>query len=182
MFSIFILARKWCSTGSLACMLSFWCFLSITIISGIRFAGSYSICCRLPANSCHRYGHYARKNHNNQEGIYHVCSGTPFCYSTSVYVTYFMNCLVNFFMLYISWGRSLNSCLAVSPFFSNRHDQLASSLGMFSSQAPAVSFLISILCRLGVFMIYSPRKAGSFPISCHLSHTISGRCSESYAL
>merc|ERR1712127_76414 len=37
--------------------------------------GTYSICCRLPTHSCHRYGCLARTYYIHRKGIHYICPG-----------------------------------------------------------------------------------------------------------
>ena len=43
--------------------------------SGVCPAGSYPLCCGLPAHSGHWHGYHAGENHHHQEGFNHICAG-----------------------------------------------------------------------------------------------------------
>ena len=60
-------------------VLSDWHLISVHIFScylcnivGICLAWTYTVCCRLPANTGHWHGYHAGAYHHNQEGIHHL--------------------------------------------------------------------------------------------------------------
>jgi len=50
---------------------SFW--------TGVCSAWTYSICCRIPANTGNWHGYHAGKDHDHQEGIHYICAGKYQC-------------------------------------------------------------------------------------------------------
>ena len=49
--------------------------LNCIVCVGVCLAGSYPLCCGLPAHPGHWHGYHAGENHHHQEGVHHIRAG-----------------------------------------------------------------------------------------------------------